>query len=123
MSYQAVIRNSSNSLIQNSDIGIRVSILQGGPMGTVVYQETQTVTTNVNGLMTMEIGEGTALIGTFSSISWAAGNHFLQTDIDPTGGTTYSITTTTQLLAVPYAYYAKTSEDAARIKSLIYTDF
>lgn len=123
MSYQAVIRNSSNVLVQNSNIGVRVSILQGGATGTVVYQETQTVGTNVNGLMTMEIGQGTPLVGLFSNIPWSSGQCFLQTEIDPNGGTNYSIITTTQLLSVPYAFYSKTSEDAARIKTLMYTGF
>lgn len=123
MSYQAVIRNSSNVLVQNSNIVIRVSILQGGATGTLVYQETQTVATNVNGLMTMEIGQGTPLVGLFSNIPWSSGQCFLQTEIDPNGGTNYSIITTTQLLSVPYAFYSKTSEDAARIKTLMYTGF
>lgn len=121
MSYQAVVRNSSNALIQDSNIGIRVSILQGGPTGTVVYQETQTVVTNVNGLMSMEIGQGTPIVGSFINVPWANGSCFLQTEIDPSGGTNYSISSTTQLLSVPYAFHAKTSDDAARIKTLIYT--
>ncbi|NVO01848.1 MAG: collagen-like protein [Bacteroidetes bacterium] len=33
----------------------------------------------------------------------------MKTETDPTGGTTYSITGTTELLSVPYALYAKTS--------------
>jgi hypothetical protein len=123
MSYQAVIRNSGNALVQNSNVGIRVSILQGGPTGNVVYQEVQTIMTNVNGLMTMEIGQGTPVVGLFSTIPWSSGQCYLQTEIDPAGGTAYSMTVTTQLLSVPYALYAKTSEDAARIKTLIYTGF
>jgi hypothetical protein len=123
MSYQAVVRNSSNTLLQNSNVGIRVSILQGSANGTIVYQETQTVGTNINGLMTMEIGQGTPIVGLFNNIPWSSGQCFLQTEIDPNGATNYSITTTTQLLSVPYAFYSKTSEDAARIKTLIYTGF
>lgn len=123
MSYQAVVRNSSNTLLQNSNVGIRVSILQGGPTGNVVYQEVQTITTNVNGLMTMEIGQGTPIVGLFTTIPWSSGQCYLQTEIDTSGGAAYSITSTTQLLSVPYAFHSKTSEDAARIKTLIYTGF
>jgi hypothetical protein len=109
MSYQAVIRNSGNALVTSSPIGMQISILQGSATGTPVYVETQTATTNTNGLISIEIGNGTPVTGTFSSINWAAGPYFIMTETDPTGGTTYSITGTTQLMSVPYALYAETS--------------
>ena len=86
MSYQAVIRNSNNSLIVSTPIGIKVSVLQGSANGTVTYSETQIQNTNINGLVSLEIGMGTALIGTFSSINWANGPYFIQTEVDPNGG-------------------------------------
>lgn len=106
MSYQAVIRNSSDQLVKNNSIGMRITILQGSPTGTVVYTETQIPITNANGLVTTEIGGGTG----FSSIDWSAGPYFLKTETDPAGGTNYTITGTTQLLSVPYALHAKTAE-------------
>jgi hypothetical protein len=51
MSYQAVIRNSSNALINNQLVGMKISILQNSPTGNAVYVETQTPTTNTNGLV------------------------------------------------------------------------
>jgi hypothetical protein len=123
MSYQAVIRNGSNSLVQEGAVGVRISILQGTPSGTIVYQENHTSTTNLNGLLTLEVGMGTAVVGSFPSIPWQNGPYYIQSEVDPTGGTSYTITTISQLLAVPYALHAKTSSDAARIKTLIYTGF
>ena len=108
MSYQAVIRNSSDQLVTNHAVGMRVSILQGSPTGTAVYVETQTPSTNANGLVTIEIGGGTIVTGTFAGIDWSAGPYYIKTETDPTGGTSYSITGTSQLLSVPYALYAKT---------------
>lgn len=112
MSYQAVVRNSSNALITNTQIGMRVSILQGSPTGTLIYQEIYhpNPQTNVNGLVTIEIGGGIPLIGTFSNIVWSFGPYFLKTEIDPAGGTNYTITGTSQLLSVPFAFHAKTAE-------------
>lgn len=104
-SYQAVVRNESNTLVRGT-VGVRVSILQGGVNGTVVYQETHTTTTNINGLMTLEIGGGTMLSGDFATIDWADGPYFLKTETDPNGGTNYTIEGTQQLLSVPYALYA-----------------
>jgi hypothetical protein len=106
MSYQAVIRNSSNVLVTNTSIGMQISILQGTASGTAVYVETQNPTTNANGLVSIEIGGGTVVSGTFASIDWSAGPYFIETKTDPSGGTNYTITGTSQLLSVPYALYA-----------------
>ena len=105
--YQAVVRNANNSLMANASVGIRVSVLQGSATGNAVYVESHTATTNANGLLTVEIGGGTAQQGTFADIDWANGPYFLKTETDPNGGTNYSVTSTQQLLSVPYALYAK----------------
>ncbi len=110
MSYQAVIRNNSNALVTSSTVGMRISILQTTPSGTAVYVETQTPTTNANGLVSIEIGGGSVVSGSFANIDWVNGPYFVKTETDPAGGTSYSITGTSQLLSVPYALHAKTVE-------------
>ncbi len=105
--YQAVVRNASNVLVANTLVGVRVSILQGGASGSAVYMETQAATTNANGLVTLSIGGGNVQQGTFGNIDWSAGPYFLKTEIDPNGGNNYSVTSTQQLLSVPYALYSK----------------
>jgi uncharacterized protein (TIGR02145 family) len=110
MSYQAVIRNANNVLIANQAIGMRISILQGSATGTPVFVETQTPNTNATGLITIEIGGGTPVSGTFASINWSSGSYFIKTETDPIGGTNYTITGANQILSVPYSLYAKTSE-------------
>ena len=109
MSYQAVIRNSSDALVTNTQIGLEVNIRQGTTSGTVVYTETQTPTTNANGLVSIEIGGGSG----FNTIDWANGPYFIETKTDPAGGTDYTITGTSQLLSVPYALHAKTAESVS----------
>jgi len=113
MSYQAIIRNAANSLVVSQNVGMRISILQSSASGTAVYVETQTPTTNTNGLVTMDIGSGTVVTGTFSSIDWSAGPYYIKTETDPAGGTSYTITGTSQLLSVPYALYAQTASAVA----------
>jgi hypothetical protein len=113
MSYQAVIRNSSNTLVTNSVVGMRISILQTSATGTAVYVETHGTTTNVNGLASIEIGGGTVVTGNFAGINWANGPYFIKTETDPTGGTSYTITGTSQLLSVPYALYAANAGTAS----------
>jgi len=110
MSYQAVIRNNSDQLVINQSVGMQISILQGSTSGTAMYVETLTPTTNANGLVSIEIGGGTAVSGNFSTIDWANGPYFIKTETDPAGGTNYTITGISQLLSVPYAFHSKTAE-------------
>ena len=105
--YQAVVRNASNQLVSSQAVGVRISILQGGINGNLTYMETQTAVTNANGLITLQIGGGNVLQGIFADIDWSNGPYFLKTETDPDGGSNYSITSTQQLLSVPYALYAK----------------
>lgn len=109
ISYQAVIRNSSGELVKNLPVGIQISILQGSPTGTVIYSENQTPVTNVNALISIEIGGGAG----FDAINWSVGPYFIKTETDPAGGTNYTIKGTSQLLSVPYALHAKTAENLA----------
>jgi len=104
MSYQCVVRNSTGALVSNSPISMRVTILKN--LATPVYVETHTPTTNVNGLATVQIGGGTPVSGTFASVEWGNGAFYLKTEVDPSGGTSYSITGTSQLLSVPYSLFA-----------------
>ncbi len=106
MSYQAVIRNSSSVLITSTPVGMKISILQGSSSGTAVYVETQTPSTNANGLASLEIGTGTPVTGTFAGINWANGPYFIKTETDPTGGTVYTISGTNELMSVPYALFS-----------------
>ena len=112
MSYQVVIRDANNALVTSQQIGIQMTILQ---VNTAVYEETHTPTSNTNGLVSLEIGTGTVISGSFTAIDWSAGTYFIKTETDPTGGTNYTITGTSQLLSVPYALYAETSNDTPAV--------
>ncbi|NOY49432.1 MAG: DUF1566 domain-containing protein [Chlorobi bacterium] len=113
LSYQAVIRDGSNELVINQGIGMQISILQGSASGTEAFKEMYNPNpqTNSNGLVTIEIGTGIPLIGTFELIDWANGPYFLKTETDPNGGTDYTIVGTSELLSVPYALYAETAQN------------
>ncbi len=109
MSYQAVVRNSSNQLLQNQVIGMKVSILKGSETGQTLYEETHSTSTNINGLVTVEVGAGTIISGSIDTIDWSVGPFFIKTETDPTGGTNYSISGVSPMLSVPCALYAANS--------------
>ena len=108
MSYQAVLRDATNTLLTNQSVGMQISILQTTITGASVYTETQTITTNLNGLVSLEIGTGSTS-DNFATIDWSAGPYFIKIETDPTGGSSYTITGTSQIMSVPFAMYAKTS--------------
>ena len=104
MNFQALVRDASNELVKNKQVTVMVSVTNAS--NVAVYSETQTVTTNGNGVATMVIGEGTPTKGTFSAIDWANGSYFLQTSIDLGGGAS-ALSSISPLLSVPYALYAE----------------
>jgi uncharacterized protein (TIGR02145 family) len=80
-----------------------------------VYVETHSKTSNVNGLLTLEVGTGTVTTGTFATIDWAQGPYFLKTEMDVNGGSNYTITGVTEFVSVPYA---KMADNANSVKTL-----
>ncbi len=110
--YQTVIRDGAGALIQEQTVGIRINVHEGSAAGPIIYRETFSPSTNEFGLVTILIGQGTPDIGSFTSIDWGGNDHFVETELDPTGGTTYTSMGISQLLSVAYALHSETSGDA-----------
>ena len=109
LNYQAIARNANGSVVPNQFISVEISIRDGSPTAPIVYQEIDTATTNQFGLFTVAIGAGQLQSGNFKRINWATGNKYLQVGFDQTGGNSFIIMGTTELLSVPYALYAANS--------------
>lgn len=107
ISYQAIALNGSGNPVTNSNVGIRLSVLDNSATGTVLYTETQSKTTNAQGLFNLVIGQGTPTLGVFASLNWKSNFKFLKVEMDAAGGTNYALVGTTQLLTVPYAMAAE----------------
>ena len=110
-SYQAVVRNASGEVISNQPVNFRISILSGSEIGTTIYSETHSVTTNNFGLANLAIGTGDNQTGIFSPGGWGLDAHFIKIEVDPAGGSSFLHLSTTQLLAVPYAFHSQTVEE------------
>ncbi len=109
INYQAVARNTSGSVLATQAVGVRISVIDGTPTGTVQYSETHSVTTNQFGLFNIVIGNGVAGTGTFGAITWTTGNKFIKVEVDPAGGTAYVDMGTSKLQSVPFALFAQGS--------------
>ena len=107
INYQAVARDVTGSALSNATIAVRFSVHNGNASGTVVYQEHHSSVTNQFGLFSVVLGAGIADAGTFSGVSWATGNKYLQVEFD--AGSGFTDMGTAQLMSVPYALYAASS--------------
>ncbi len=111
--YQAVARDSAGILISNQNISLRFSIHDSTANGTIVYQETHSAMTNEFGLFTVNIGQGTPVIGAFNFvINWGMDPIWLQVELDTAGGSSYVNIGTQQMLSVPYALFANAADSS-----------
>jgi hypothetical protein len=114
ISYQAGIRDLSGNLLSNSNVGIRMSILQNDINGTTVFAETHNGMTDQFGVISFEIGGGTQEIGSLEHIDWVNGPFFLKREIDIEGGANYGIVGISQFLSVPYAHFADVANNSLK---------
>jgi uncharacterized protein (TIGR02145 family) len=98
--YQAVMRNADGSVMASSEAVLTFMIHDGTANGTVVYQESHSLTSNAQGLVTCVVGNGVVSEGNFNSINWGSGAKFLHVMMGTTD------LGTQQMLSVPYALHA-----------------
>ena len=102
INYQAVLRASNGSLVQNQSVTLKFIITrQINTFTQQVYQEEHTVITNNFGLVNLVIGTGNNVSGEFSSIDWSDGYFTVETQIN-------DVTFTIQGLEnVPFSLFSK----------------
>ena len=105
--YQATVRNSTGALIVNQNVNFKFNVMLNSATSLPVFSETHLAPTDELGQVNLVIGQGTATVGTFSTINWGTGNYYLGIELNTGGG--YVAMGTTQLLSVPYALYANSS--------------
>lgn len=108
--YQAVLRDvEGEPMVERANLAVRITLRQGSPAGTILYQETHTdLTTDAFGLLLLEIGRGqvaAAGCGSLSEVPWKNSPIYAQVEIqaDDNG---YTMMGASELLSVPYALYA-----------------
>lgn len=106
INYKALISDTNGSPLVNQSITIQFTILEGNMATNEVYKETHTTTTNANGIVIVNIGEGVNISGDFQTINWGFDTHFVKTEVDTGSG--FVDLGTTEFKTVPYALHAET---------------
>lgn len=106
--YQAVARDATGQPMQNTNVFVRMNIIDGGEHGIIVYTETHKVQTNELGLLNLVLGQGIPSVGFFDQIDWATGNKWVWIEMKIDNGDFVTIGKS-EMLSVPYALYALNS--------------
>ena len=102
INYKAIVKDDLGNVVANQTIDVQFMILKGTAQ-TTVYQETHTPLSDDNGIIVVNIGEGTTT-DDFATLDWGEDIHFLNVQIDIGSG--FMDMGTTKFKAVPYALYA-----------------
>ncbi|MBO7593478.1 MAG: InlB B-repeat-containing protein [Salinivirgaceae bacterium] len=100
--YQAVIRDGGK-VLENKAVSLRLSVMSDD---SVCYQEKHSVTSNAYGNVSLNVGEGTPLTGSFAAIPWGTMRVMLQVEVSTDGSDNYTNMGSMQIMPVPYALYA-----------------
>lgn len=116
INYKAIINDANGDPLVETAVTVQFTILENGTES--VYIESHSTTTDVNGIIIVNIGEGapTPESVDFNSIDWGSNPHFLKTEIDSGDG--LMDMGTTEFKAVPYALYAKDGPGATELSDL-----
>ncbi len=107
--YQGVARDNAGNVLANQGVSLRLTVRSGSSVGAIEYRETHGISTNQFGLMNVQLGNGTPSLGNLTTVDWGGNSHFLQVEMDPAGGSSYTDMGTAQLVSVAYAKHAETS--------------
>lgn len=114
INYKAVVKDDIGNIVSNQSITIQLAVLEGTGL-TNVYTESHNPTTDSNGLIIVNIGEGTPISGSYNTVAWAGDEHHLNVQVDIGAGLVDM--GTTQFMAVPYAKQAENVDKMALISA------
>ena len=65
INFQSIIRDKDGVIWSNKSVALKIGILEGGANGTISYLESHNKTTDFSGLLSLQIGTGNILSGSF----------------------------------------------------------
>ncbi len=114
INYKAIVKDTNGNVVANSTIDVIFKIDEAS---TNIFSEYHTTTSDNNGLIILNIGEGTTTVGDFTTINWSTNNHFLGVQIGIDGGAFVDLGTTA-FKAVPYAYQASKADNVTGLENI-----
>ena len=114
INYKAIIKDINGNVVANSTIDVIFKIDEAS---TNIFSEYHTTTSDNNGFIILNIGEGTTTIGDFTTINWTTNNHFLNVQVGIDGGAFVDLGTTA-FKAVPYAYKALKADNVTGLEKI-----
>ena len=96
--YQAILRNAQGIELTNKNVKISIDILKDKENGEIIFSEEHKVTTNEQGLISIQIGS----INDLSKINWINTKYFISIKVDE------KLLGISELVSVPFALYANT---------------
>jgi len=114
INYKAIVKDNNGNVIANTTIDVIISINESS---TNIFSEYHTTTTGNNGLFILNIGEGTATVGDFTTIDWSTNNHLLNVQVGIAGGAFIDLGTTA-FKSVPYAYKATNADNVTGLENV-----
>ena len=100
INYKAIIKDGGGNILANQSVDVQFIIYEGAALTNNVYQESHTTNTDANGIVIVNIGEGTTT-DVFTDVTWRNDEHFLNVHVDTGAGLVDM--GTTQFKSVPYA--------------------
>lgn len=107
INFQAVAKLNDGSLVVDKQISVKVLLSQASISPNLRYAEVHMVNTNSVGHFAFKIGKGEAVMGSFVDVEWKNGDVVLNLEIDINGGSAFEPLGSSELLTVPYAFYAQ----------------
>ena len=96
INYQGVVRDADNELMVEESVEIGIALKFGTSNAPIQYQESHFITTDINGVFSLQIGSGINNSGDYENLPWGEAS-FVAVSFNG------SELGTTELMAVPYA--------------------
>ena len=113
INYKAIIKDDIGNVLANTDVDVRFFISN---TNFLLYTEVHNTQTDNNGLVILNIGEGTPIFGSFN-LNWSSFTYSLNVQIDLGDG--FVDMGTTPFNSVPYANRAFRADEADNVNGLI----
>jgi uncharacterized protein (TIGR02145 family) len=102
--FQMLIRNAQEEPHADKQITVDVSLFSDDNGSFLFYKERHTLITDFMGVASMVIGEGTLISGNLS-----ISPRFLKIEVDPEGGSNFTINFSEKLSSVPFSQFSEVS--------------